>query len=120
MANKEIYVIKRDKQIRIDDFSKLKIYVNETNSFQTNNLNIFTNCVLSFFSDESIQKWLDSCNMNFYQNQLNFAVWCASTGCGVSVNDHLNVKDNFLASVYKFHIYYQTTKVLEELLSPIP
>jgi hypothetical protein len=58
--------------------------------------------------------------MSFYQNQLNFAVWCASTGCGVSVNDHLNVKDNLLASVYKFHIYYQTRKVLEELSCPIP
>src|SRR5271165_7042947 len=112
--------IKWGKQIRINDFSKLKIYVSETNSFQANNLNIFTNYLLSFFSDESIQKWLGSCNMNFYQNQLNFAVWCASTGCGVSVNDHLNVKDNLLASVFKFHIYYQTRKILEELSCPIP
>src|SRR5579863_1711566 len=112
--------IKWDKQIRIEDVSKLKIYVNETDSFQANNLNIFTNYVLSFFNDKSIQKWLGSCDMTFYQNQLNFAVWCASTGCGVSVNDHLNVKDNLLASVYKFHIYYQTRKVLEELSCPIP
>ena len=103
--------IKWDKQIRIEDVSKLKIYVNETDSFQANNLNIFTNYVLSFFNDKSIQKWLGSCDMTFYQNQLNFAVWCASTGCGVSVNDHLNVKDNLLASVYKFHIYYQTRKI---------
>ena len=109
-----------DKQIKIDDLSKLKIYVNETDSFQASNLNIFTNYVLSFFKDESIQKWLASCDMSFYQNQLNFAVWCASAGCGVSANSHINAPNNLLASVYKFHIYYQTRKILEEMSCPIP
>jgi len=28
--------------------------------------------------------------MNFWQIQLNFATWCATTGCGVSVHDHIN------------------------------
>src|SRR5579863_9756744 len=111
---------KWNKKINIEDFSKLKIYVNETDSFQAKNLNIFTDYVLSFFNDDSIQKWLASCDMSFYQNQLNFAVWCASTGCGVSANDHLNAKDNLLVSVYKFHIYYQTRKILEEMSCPIP
>ena len=81
---------KWDKKIKVD-FSKLKIFVNETDSFQANNLNIFTDYVLSFFSDESIQEWLGSCDMSFYQNQLNFAAWCASTGCGVSSKDHLTI-----------------------------
>src|SRR5271157_2151448 len=111
---------KWDKQIKIEDVNKLKIFVNETDSFQANNLNIFTNYVLSFFNDNSIQKWLGSCNMSLYQNQQNFAVWCTSSGCGVSVNDHLNAKGDLLASVYKFHIYYQTRKILEELSCPIP
>ena len=83
---------KWDKQIKIEDFSRLKIFVNETDSFQASNLNIFTNYVLSFFNDESIQKWLGSCDMSFYQNQLNFAVWCASSGCGISSKDHLKAK----------------------------
>ena len=111
---------KWDKKINVEDFSKLKIFVNETDSFQASNLNIFTNYVLSFFNDESIQKWLGSCDMSFYQNQLNFAVWCASSGCGVSSKDHLNARDNLLASVFKFHFYYQTRKILEEMSCPIP
>jgi hypothetical protein len=111
---------KWDKQIKIENFSKLKIYVNEMDSFQANNLNIFTNYVLSFFNDETIQKWLGSCDMSFYQNQLNFAVWCASSGCGVSSKDHLNAKNNLLASVFRFHVYYQTRKILEEMSCPIP
>ena len=111
---------KWDKKINVEDFSKLKIFVNETDSFQASNLNIFTNYVLSFFNDVSIQKWLGSCDMSFYQNQLNFAVWCASSGCGVSNNDHLNAKNNLLASVFQFHFYYQTRKILEEMSCPIP
>src|SRR5271157_1988456 len=111
---------KWDKQTKMKDFSTLKIFVNETDSFQSNNLNIFTNYVLSFFNEESIQKWLGNSDMSFYQNQLNFAVWCTSSGCGVSSKDHLNAKNNLLASVFTFHIYYQTRKILEEMSCPIP
>ena len=28
--------------------------------------------------------------MDFWQTQLIFATWCTTTGCGVSVHDHLN------------------------------
>src|SRR5271155_1189512 len=86
--------VKWDKEIKDQNLSKLKIDVNENDFFEANSINIFTNYVLSFFNDESIQKWLGSCNMIFYQNQLNFAIWCASSGCGVSVNDHMNAKEN--------------------------
>ena len=27
--------------------------------------------------------------MQFWQNQLNFATWCATTGCGVSYENHI-------------------------------
>ena len=112
--------LKWDKKVDVGDMTRLRIFVNEKDSFQTNNINIFTNYVLTFFSDQSIQKWLSSCNMSYYQNQLNFAVWCVSSGCGVSVNDHINTKENLLSSVYRFHIYYQTRKILEEMSCPIP
>ena len=39
-------------------------------------------------SDKWLQAWRTT-PMQFWQNQLNFAVWCATTGCGVSVEDHL-------------------------------
>ena len=95
------------------------MYVNNLDSFQARNINIFTNYVLTFFNTDLIQKWKNSCNMTFYQNQLNFAVWCATSGCGVS-NEHLNNKENLLSSLFKFHIYYQTRKILEEMSCPIP
>ena len=109
-----------DELFDVGDLTRLKIFVNENNSFQANNLNIFTNYVLTFFNDSCIQKWLSSCDMSFYQNQLNFAVWCASSGCGVSVSEHLKSKENLLSSVFRFHIYYQTRKILEEMSCSIP
>ena len=112
--------LKWNKKLDLGDLTKLRIFVNEKDSFQTTNLNIFTNYVLTFYGTELIDKWRSGCNMTFYQNQLNFALWCASAGCGVSFNDHLNAKENLLSSVYKFHIYYQTRKILEEMSCPIP
>ena len=48
------------------------------------------------------------------------AVWCATAGCGVSVEDHLTPDDGFLQSVYRFHVYYQIRRILEEIRAPLP
>jgi len=102
------------------DLAKLKIYLNENDFFEARNINVFTNYVLTFYNSNLIAKWQAKCDMTFYQNQLNFAVWCASTGCGVSINDHLNFKDKLTATVFRFHVYYQSRKILEELSCTIP
>jgi len=39
-------------------------------------------------------RWHNS-QTDFWQIQLNFATWCATTGCGVSVHDHLNGRHDF-------------------------
>ena len=45
--------------------------------------------------------------MHLWQMQLNFAVWCTSSACGVS-SAHLNyTKHPMIKSVYRFHVYYQ-------------
>ena len=44
--------------------------------------------------------------MRLWQTQLNFAVWCTSSACGVS-SVHLNyAKHPMIRSVYRFHVYY--------------
>jgi len=75
--------------------------------------------VITFLNVDLINKRLAKCDMTFYQNQLNFAVWCATACCGVSM-EHLKSKENVLSSVFKFHIYYQTRKILETMSCPIP
>ena len=108
-----------DKKIQNVDVNNLKIYVNDTEFFEARNLNIFTNYTLTFHNLEMVNKWRNKCDMSFYQNQLNFAVWCATTGCGVSA-EHFNDPENLLSSVFRFHLYYQTRKILQEMSCPIP
>ena len=58
--------------------------------------------------------------MQFWQNQLNFAIWCATSGCGVSKLDHLKHKDPMIRSVFRFHTYYQIRRILSEMKCPLP
>jgi len=113
--------VKWDKKVNVDDLTSLRIYINEQDSFVAKNLNVFTNYVQTFYINplEAIMTEHNRCNIAYYQNQINFAVWCASAGCGVSV-EHINTDYNLLSSVFKFHIYYQVRKILQEMSCPIP
>ena len=57
--------------------------------------------------------------MDWWQCQLNFAVWCATAGCRDSADDHLQAKDP-LASLYRFHVYYAARRLLVELKVALP
>ena len=58
--------------------------------------------------------------MQLWQTQLNFAVWCASSACGVS-SAHLNYKKHpMIRSVYRFHVYYHVRRVLKRSQVPLP
>ena len=54
------------------------------------------------------------------QTELNFAVFCALSACGVS-SAHLNyTKHPMIRSVYRFHVYYHVRRVLKRLQTPLP
>ena len=58
--------------------------------------------------------------MRLWQTQLNFAVWCASSACGVS-SVYLNyAKHPVIGSVCHFHVYYHVICVLKRLQTPLP
>lgn len=50
------------------------------------------------------------------QNQLNFAVWCATTGCGLSIRGHRELSKSF----FFFHVYYQIRRILTEISVTLP
>ena len=87
--------------------SRVQVQSEDPNKwFEARYPNIFEKYPLKVSKEEQVLAW--SLNpMQFWQNQLNFAVWCATTGCGVSVEDHLTAADGFLRSLYRFHAYYQ-------------
>ena len=58
--------------------------------------------------------------LKLWQTQLNFAVLCASSACGVSLA-HLNcTKHPMIRSVYRFYVYYHVRRVLKRLQTPLP
>ena len=70
-------------------------------------------------SDEVVNLWRTN-PMGFYQNQINFAVWCATTGSGVSWRDHLDIDRPLARAVFQFHVYYQVRRILAELQAALP
>ena len=57
--------------------------------------------------------------LQLWQTELNFAVWCALSACGVS-SAHLNyIKHPMIRSVYCFHIYYHVRRILKKLQVPL-
>ena len=104
------------KSISVDT---LHIAVSPEESFSVKVSSPLNNYINPPIKSDSIAKaWL-SHPMQFYQNQLNFAVYCATTGCGVSYADHLNHSDGLVRSVYRFHFYYQFRRILTELQVPL-
>ena len=58
--------------------------------------------------------------LKLLQTQLNFAVFCASSACGVS-SAHLNYsKHPMIRSDYRFHVFYHVGSILKKLQVPLP
>ena len=103
-----------------DLFNKqVKIYVTPTDYFTTKFRQIFTKTQIKFTQAKYARKWLGKPDMSFWPQQLNFALWCATTGCGVSremlfSNSSLQLSDQ-VRTFYQFHVYYTTRKILYEM-----
>ena len=105
----------------INNLNKPTIVVKsrEGETFQTNFKDLFSDYLLpDIRTDADINRYKTQ-PLNFYQNQLNFAVWCATSGCGVGL-DILSSKDVTIANLFKFHVYFTIRKILELLKCPIP
>ena len=89
-------------------------------SFQIKFPNVFTNYPLGGVrvEDQKFKDW-DHYKFTIWQSQLNFAVFCASSACGVSV-EHLNAKEPMIKSIYRFHVYYHIRRILKILEIPLP
>ena len=91
---------------------------------------VFIDTKLTHHSGKESHRWLNSPDMNYWPQQLNFAVWYSTTGCGISsrilfedkMKDGIHdVTDNELhqqkqvRSIIWFHVYFTIRRVLHEL-----
>ena len=90
-----------------------------SDSFQVKFPNVFTNYLLGAVrvENQKFKDW-DHYKFSIWQSQLNFAVFCASSACGVSV-EHLNAKEPMIRSIYRFHVYYHIRRILKILEIPL-
>ena len=91
-----------------------------SDSFQVKFPNVFTYYPLGAVrvEDQKFKDW-DHYKFTIWQSQLNFAVFCTSSACGVSV-EHLNAKEPMIRSIYCFHVYYHIRRILKILEIPLP
>ena len=80
--------------------------------------NIFTSQVVTFTFGKQSRKWLNAPDINYWPQQLNFAVWCATSGCGISPFESLNYP-KVVSSFIKFHVYFTIRRILYELGIPL-
>ena len=91
-----------------------------SDSFQVKFPNVFMNYPLGAVrvEDQRFKDW-DHYKFTIWKSQLNFAVFCTSSACGVSV-EHLNAKEPMIRSIYRFHVYYNIRRILKILEIPLP
>ena len=110
IGSKDLYI----QNITVSEHDK------HSDSFQVKFPNVFTNYPLGAVrvEDQKFKNW-DHYKFTIWQSQLNFAVFCASSACGVSV-EHLNAKEPMIRSIYRFHVYYHIRRILKILEIPLP
>ena len=89
------------------DLYKQEIVVSDRDTFPARFLNIFINYPLGemYVGDKLWTNW-NKAPLKLWQTQLNFAVWCASSTCGVS-SEHLNyAKHPMVRALNRFQMYY--------------
>ena len=102
-----------------DLLTNLDIFCTPTNSFVAKMRNIFKASMVRFTSGAQGNAWLNAPNYKYWSQQLNFAVWCATCGCGVSLVE-LGKWPKIVQGFLKFHVYFTTRRVLYELGVPLP
>ena len=93
----------------------IKIYVTPTSFFQVKLRDIFEQTNIKHYTAAESRAWLSGPNMKYWPQQLNFAVFCATQGCGISREVlELNMPEQIRA-FYKFHVYFTVRRILFQM-----
>ena len=113
-----------------DALVQQEIYVTPRDKFKIKFRDIFSDTVICHRSSAESRRWLAGPNFEYYPQQLNFAFFCATTGCGVSqrilfedkmrdgkndlTDSELNLPPQ-VRSFFWFHVYFTVRRILFEL-----
>ena len=111
-----------------EKLKRLDIFATPTDSFSVPVRDIFSNTTIKHTSSKESHEWLAGPNMRYWPQQLNVAVWCATTGCGVSLRllleekmGGIDVTDSELKlppqirAILWFHVYFTIRRILFQM-----
>ena len=113
-----------------DALVQQEIYVTPSDKFKIKFRDIFTDTVITHRSSHESRRWLAGPNFEYFPQQLNFAFFCATTGCGLSrrilFEDKMRDGKNDLTdselilppqvrSFFWFYVYFTVRRILFEL-----
>ena len=113
-----------------DNLVEQEIYVTPSEKFKINFRDIFTDTLITHRSSHESRRWLAGPNFEYWPQTLNFAFFCATTGCGVSrrilFEDKMRDGKNDLTdselilppqvrSFFRFHVNFTVRRILFEL-----
>ena len=78
---------------------------------------IFQQTRIRHKSAAEAKRWLGGPNMSYWPQQLNFAVFCATQGCGISreiFDSGLDLSPQVRA-FYRFHVYFTVRRILFQM-----
>ena len=95
----------------------IKIYVTPDQYFTTKCREIFQETKLRHTSGSESKLWLGGPDMKYWPQQLNFAVFCATQGCGIlrEIFDSGIDLPQQIRAFYRFHMYFTVRRVLYQL-----
>jgi len=97
--------------------SLVKIYVTPDSFFLVKFRQIFEQTRLERNSAAESKVWSGGPNMKYWPQQLNFAVFCARQGCGISrkVFDSDVELPEQIRAFYRFHVYFTVRRILFQM-----
>jgi len=95
----------------------IAIYVTPDSFFTVKFREIFEQTRLEHNSAAESKVWSGGPNMKYWPQQLNFAVFCATQGCGISreIFDSGVELPEQIRAFYKFHVYFTVRRILYQM-----
>ena len=93
---------------------KINIFVSPTEYFITKFRDIFSKTQIKHTTGKESRSWLSGPKMKYWPQQLNFALWCATTGSGIS-REIMRELSQQLRGFFRFHVYFTVRRILFEM-----
>ena len=93
---------------------KINSFVSPTEYFTTKFREIFSKTQIKHTTGKESRSWLSGPKMKYWPQQLNFALWCATTGSGIS-REIMRELSQQLRAFYLFHVYFTVRRILFEM-----